>query len=328
MPSSQPAAAVGELTRDDLLDLLLRYNEATERLRASHDGLKAEVARLTAELEQKNRELERRERLAMLGEMAAGVAHEIRNPLGGISLYADALVEDLAGQCEPCDLAVRIQGGVRVLNRIVEDMLLFARELRLDVQVHALGDLVRGAVELASPEIARGGLRVALDDASLDVAVAVDGSLVTRALLNMALNSAQAGQGRGDASLRIAAERPADRRRGLVALTLEDTCGGIDPEDLPRIFNPFFTRRDAGTGLGLAIVHRTVEAHGGTITASNNARGGATLRLTLPLSRGVGVPPVAGDDALGRDGPGTHGQDPRATGTRETPARNPAPQGG
>lgn len=287
----------GDLTRDDLLELLVRYNEATERLEASHEGLKAEVVRLRAELEQKNRELERRQRLAMLGEMAAGVAHEIRNPLGGISLYADMLIADLADLPDPMDLARRIQSGVRILNRIVDDMLLFARELRIDAQVHRLDDLVCGALELARHDVSRSGLRVVVEANRLGVAVEADGSLVTRALLNMILNAAQAADGRRrGATLRITAAVEPDPSQ--VAVILEDTCGGITEEDLPRIFNPFFTRRDQGTGLGLAIVHRTIEAHGGRTAVVNNTLGGATLMVTLPLA-GTGASSTRPDQLVG-----------------------------
>lgn len=279
----QQALAV-DLTRGDLIDLLMRYNEATNRLQVSHEALQAEVGRLTAELEQKNRELERRERLAMLGEMAAGVAHEIRNPLGGISLYSDALVDDLADRPDLRNIAAKIQGGVRILDRIVEDMLLFARELRLDTRPHRLDDLVGGALELARHEILRSDLCVTVHPGELDFNVLADGSLVTRALLNMILNAAQAADGRTGATLRITAERD-PQAAGFVAVHLEDSCGGIAEQDLPRIFNPFFTRREQGTGLGLAIVHRSIEVHGGRTAAVNNSRGGATFTFTLPLVR-------------------------------------------
>jgi len=287
-----PAAAAGDMTRDELLEILVRYNELTERLRVSHEALQREVSRLTAELEQKNRELERRQRLAMLGEMAAGVAHEIRNPLGGISLYADMLAQDLAGAPEQAAIVLRMQRGVRILNRIVEDMLLFARDLRLDVRPHTLLDLVRAALELAAHETRRSNLRMVADESKLDVTVSADSHLIVRALLNVILNAAQAAEGRQAASLRITALcLPGDH---FAAVVLEDTCGGIADEDLPRIFNPFFTRRDQGTGLGLAIVHRAIEAHGGHVTAENNLVGGATFRFTLPVAAGsLPAEPVA-----------------------------------
>jgi signal transduction histidine kinase len=276
--AERPAAE--QLSRDELLGVLVRYNEATERLRASHEALNREVGRLTAELEQKNRELERRERLALLGEMAAGVAHEIRNPLGGISLYTDILRQDLAAAGgQPAEIVGRIQGGIRILNRIVEDMLLFARDLRMDVQPQRLMDLVGGALDLAGHEVSSSGLRVVLDETGLATAVAADGSLVTRALVNLILNAAQAGAGKSNAAVRITAGQTPD---GWVRVVLEDSCGGIAAEDLAKIFNPFFTRREQGTGLGLAIVHRTIEAHGGRITAANNQVGGATFEFTLP----------------------------------------------
>ena len=276
----EPAA--NELSRDDLLEILLRYNEATERLRVSHESLQGKVAGLTAELEHKNRELQRRERLAVLGEMAAGVAHEIRNPLGAISLCADLLADDLAGRAEPLGILSRLQNGVRILNRIVEDMLLFMRDLHIDARPHCLNDLVESALGFAALEIEHSGLRVVVSEWELMAEVQVDGLLIVRSLLNLMLNAAQAAEGRGEASLRIAAAQGAPQQ--CFAMMLEDTCGGIDEEDLDKIFDPFFTRREQGTGLGLAIVHRAIEAHGGHITANNNQVGGTTFTLTLPLA--------------------------------------------
>jgi signal transduction histidine kinase len=286
------AAARTELSRDDLLEILLRYNEATERLRSSHEALKGEVVRLRGELEEKNRELRRRQRLAVLGEMAAGMAHEIRNPLGGIMLCTDMLREDLAGSSESLDILVRLESGVRILNRIVEDMLLFTRDLHVDAQPWLLGDLVRSALDLASHDIRRSNLRVLVSDWELDHWVRADGSLIIRSLLNLILNAAQAGENRPGASLRITAVPRHESKQ--VAVILEDTCGGIAPEDLDKIFDPFFTRREKGTGLGLAIVHRTMEAHGGQIVAQNNRVGGATFTFTLPEGQRPDAP-AAGD---------------------------------
>jgi signal transduction histidine kinase len=281
----------GNLSRDDLLEVLERYTEVTDRLRVSHDGLKQEVVRLTAELEQKNRELERRERLAMLGEMAAGVAHEIRNPLGGITLCADMLAEDLADRPMEREIVRRVQNGVRIMGRIVDDMLLFARDLRLEMRGCCLADLVHTALEMAGPEIHRSGIRIVRDESELDAMVWVDADLMVRVMLNLVLNAAQITEQRGvAASLRITASAVDDG--DWMRVSFEDTCGGIAAEDLARLFNPFFTRREQGTGLGLAIVHRAMEAHGGEVSARNNALGGATFALVVPRTA----------EALGEDG--------------------------
>ncbi len=281
----------GNLSRDDLLEILERYNEATDRLRLSHDILTQEVSRLTAELEQKNRELERRERLAMLGEMAAGVAHEIRNPLGGITLCADMLTEDLADRPMEREIVRRIQNGVRMMGRIVDDMLLFARDLRIDPASCCLAEIVQMALQMAAPEINRSGIRIIRDESELDVMVHVDTDLMARVMLNLILNAAQITEQRGlQASLRITAEGLDDQR--WLRVSFEDTCGGIADDDLSRLFVPFFTRREQGTGLGLAIVHRAIEAHGGQVTAENNDAGGATFALLVPRqaeAAGTGV---------------------------------------
>ena len=106
--------------------IVLQYNEVTERLKASHERLLAEVARLRDELEHTNRQLERRERLAALGQMAAGLAHEIRNPLGGIQLYASLLARDLADSPNLLETVRKIQRGVHMLDGLVNDVRSFA----------------------------------------------------------------------------------------------------------------------------------------------------------------------------------------------------------
>src|SRR3954467_1174633 len=129
-------AAVGGSGRtlEDLHEVLQMYNEVTQRLQVSHEKLQAEVGRLTVQLEEKNRELEMKKRLAALGEMAAGIAHEIRNPLGGIQLYASTLLAEVSDRPLAAELVRKISSGVKGLNALVSDMLTFTRDLQLQKQ--------------------------------------------------------------------------------------------------------------------------------------------------------------------------------------------------
>src|SRR3954465_6434588 len=126
--SAPPAQRIEELGR-----IILAYSEVTEKLQQSHERLEQTVASLREELSEKNRMLERRNRLAALGEMAAGMAHEIRNPLGGIQLYASMLATDVAGPPQPFELGQKSGGWVRKLGRPVSPLPHFAREMRLQV---------------------------------------------------------------------------------------------------------------------------------------------------------------------------------------------------
>src|SRR5437016_7373300 len=119
---------------EELGRIILAYSEVTEKLQQSHERLEQTVASLRAELSEKNQQLERKNRLAALGEMAAGMAHEIRNPLGGIQLYASMLAKDLAGEPGALSLVNKIAGGVRRLEALGSQVLQFAREITVHVE--------------------------------------------------------------------------------------------------------------------------------------------------------------------------------------------------
>src|SRR5438105_4456186 len=142
--SSDPAQRIEELGR-----IILAYSEVTERLQQSHEQLTQTVAALRSELSEKNRLLERKERLAALGEMAAGMAHEIRNPLGGIQLYASMLAKDVAAMPPTLELVQKISGGVRRLEGLVSQVLHFTREIRVSAAETDLGSIVETAIDLA-----------------------------------------------------------------------------------------------------------------------------------------------------------------------------------
>src|SRR5665213_2136687 len=135
---------------DELGRIIASYNDITSRLQKSHEQLNSTVHRLRAELSEKNRLLERRNRLAALGEMAAGMAHEIRNPLGGIQLYASLLAKDVADRHDSLELVRKISGGVKRLEGIVGQVLQFTRELNIQPAAVDLAEVVEQAVEYAA----------------------------------------------------------------------------------------------------------------------------------------------------------------------------------
>ncbi len=285
-----PAEAPRPRSIEDLHEVLQLYNDVTQRLQVSHERLEQEVVRLTEQLEEKNRELELKKRLAALGEMAAGIAHEIRNPLGGIQLYASTLAAEVADRPLAAELVRKISNGVKGLNALVSDMLTFTRDLHLQMRSEGLGDIVAGAVDLAQPALLEHGIDLRVHAAAQTAIVHGDARLLQRVLLNLLLNAADA-----------IAESQATRREIVVAataaagrlrLTVTDSGPGIPPAVLEKMFDPFFTTKHSGTGLGLAIVHRIIEAHGGSISAANRMVGGvmsgAVITIILPAANATG----------------------------------------
>lgn len=270
------AAVVSE---SELATIIQTYNDVTERLKRSHEVLGREVCRLREELQEKNRELERRERLAALGEMAAGVAHEIRNPLGAIGLYASLLERDLTDRPAQLEIAKRIGVGVRKLESVVGDTLTFAAGAEPNRGVVRLTDVVESVLTQTAPQAQALEATIDVDEQLVPVRLLCDAGQLERLLLNLVFNALDAAGPQGRVWIRAGRIRPAD---DLFPLVVADDGPGIDPTIAPRVFNPFFTTKNNGTGLGLAIVHRIVEAHGGSIVVGHRDGGGAVFTVRLP----------------------------------------------
>ena len=272
--SVSPAQRIEELGR-----IILAYSEVTERLQESQERLQETVRTLRDELSEKNQMLERRNRLAALGEMAAGLAHEIRNPLGGIQLYAGLLSKDVSDRPESARLVEKISGGVKRLEGLVSQVLAFSREMRANIGPADLREIIDETLGLALGAIEAKGVRLEIEGPQR-LAVEVDSLLLGQAILNLALNAAEAvGEGGVVAVRFCGVGEGVDVKQ--FRLIVEDNGPGIPTGIMDRIFNPFFTTRETGTGLGLAIVHRVVEAHEGAITVSNRDGGGARFEIRV-----------------------------------------------
>lgn len=276
----------------DLATILVRYTDVTERLKHSHEALGREVVRLRDELEQKNKELQRRERLSALGVMAAGLAHEIRNPLGGMRLYAGLLERDLEDHPRQRDWVRRMERGIRTLEGLVTDVLAFSSDAEPVPQTVRVMDIVNEAVSASCLQAQSKRVQVEVDETLQNDFVVCDPAQVERAVLNLVLNALDAVpdggsiwiQSSGDATAAYENQREAggERARSTCEFCVQDNGPGIPVENLQRVFHPFFTTKHSGTGLGLAIVHRIAEANGGWVRAANRPGGGAVFTLCFP----------------------------------------------
>jgi two-component system sensor histidine kinase HydH len=227
----------------------------------------------------------RSQRLAAVGKLAAGVAHEIRNPLSSIKGFATYFRDRYRDNAEDGRIATVMIGEVDRLNRVVSQLMEVARPVSLARQPVSPAALVENTLLLVGEQLAAAGVTVQRRLEAGRAAVALDADRVGQVLLNLVLNAIEAMQP-GGGTLSLEAE---SGPTGAV-LRVGDTGRGIAPEDLPRIFDPYFTTKSAGTGLGLAIAHNIVEAHGGQIGVESRPGQGTRFTLRLP----AGQPEPAG----------------------------------
>jgi PAS domain S-box-containing protein len=233
-------------------------------------------------LDQMQTRLSRSERLATLGQVAAGIAHEIRNPLVGIGSTASLLVDDTE-TTDPrrADLEVILR-ETRRLDRIVNQIIEYARPRELAPMLFSFSDLVHEVLKLLDATFSNKALNVTCALPSTLPQVHADRDQIKQVLLNVFQNAIEASREGG--ALSVTACPFARNLDPGIVISVKDQGPGIPPEDLPHVFEPFFTRgKHRGTGLGLAICRNIIDAHGGDIQLTSDVGKGTTARLWLPL---------------------------------------------
>jgi signal transduction histidine kinase len=241
-------------------------------------GLVLEGAELLARTAEVERSLDHAEKLAAIGETAARIVHDIRNPVTAARSLAQQLVREPGSgfQAEHETILAELER----VERQVASLLRFARREEFHFGPVDLAELVRATVEGFRPRLERAGIAVELD-AARAVRVGADGEKVRQALINLIENAADA-LADAEAPRRLAVG--VESRNGSASIRVADSGPGVADDVLPRLFEPFFSGKPNGTGLGLAIAKRTVDAHGGRIVATCPPGGGLELRLELPLT--------------------------------------------
>jgi signal transduction histidine kinase len=260
---------------------LLADHERAQRHEVEEAARK--LREVNAQLQASFEQLRRADRLSALGELSAGLAHEIRNPLGSIEgavqiLGRRDLAEDTRN--EFTEMASR---EVARLKGLLSHFLEFARPQKPRVVASDIGSLLESVSKLATETAKMAQVEIAVEPGDGLPPVSVDPEQIRQVLLNLVINSVQSMPTGGQ--IRLRAHRDGDR----VWIEVKDEGVGIPEESLERIFDPFFTTRTGGTGLGLSIAYQIVNRHGGHIAARKNSGKGMTFSVTLPVTAESGV---------------------------------------
>jgi signal transduction histidine kinase len=226
-----------------------------------------------------------RDRLAAVGEMAAVIAHEVKNPLAGIEVMAGLLRRKIPEAPDAQAVLTDIISEAKMANAIVQEVLDFVRPIRLQVEHTAIADAVHGAIQLADTKARRGDVQVSLGLPD-GLQIQADQHQLTQVFTNLLMNAYEAMAGRGSVAIsaeRVTLEDGTDARDAVLVQVVDDGPGM--PKDVAeRVFDPFFTTKPQGSGLGLAIVRKIVDAHDGRIDLRTSAGPGTTIRVTLPVT--------------------------------------------
>jgi signal transduction histidine kinase len=245
----------------------------------------------------------RSDRLAALGELAAGVAHETRNPLATIRGFLQLLPSEYEDPDFRQECSTRVIGEIDRLARLTDDLLELARPIRPEQCETDLHELIGEVLDELGELFSQNG--VAREQSLVSIPLLpLDRDRIKQVLLNLVINAVQAMPQGGQLKVRLLECEEEWEEKGetrpWVCLEIEDSGSGIESRYLDRIFDPFFTTKDHGTGLGLALCHRIIEEHGGVIRVASTPGKGTTFRLYFPRSWGVGNMPLNTTQSLGR----------------------------
>src|SRR5246127_5588560 len=252
---------------DEIGDLGRNFNQMVKQLRESRE----EIERLH------RTQMSRAEHFATLGEVATGLAHEIRNPLAGIAGVIEIISRDLPASSPARAVIKDVRLEVAQINRILTDLLQAARPHPPEVRASDLNTTVEHAVMLARQQVLSKPIKIELEKNLQLPNVEHDSDQMHQVVLNLLLNSVQAIEGAGTIRVVVAAKKD----NALISVT--DSGRGISPEHLPFIFRPFYTTKGNGTGLGLSLARRIVEDHRGRIDVESELGRGTEFLITLPI---------------------------------------------
>lgn len=282
MPATGPAAAIAAAEQKNLARAFASFTEAATSLERSYAQLQSEIGRLRAELQQANAELEKERecarKLQALAEISAMLAHEIRNPLGSMELFASLLAESKLAP-EQNGWIQHIQAGLRGLAATVNNVLQLHADANPNLLPTDIGELLHWAFEFLGPLAQQAGVRISLCNEVVGVHILADPHRLQQVILNLVLNALHVLPQGGCVLL---AGRRLQMQGEWVELEITDNGAGICPEHLEHIFKPGFTTRLGSAGLGLAVCKKLVDQHGGLISVSSAVGQRTTFLVRLP----------------------------------------------
>jgi signal transduction histidine kinase len=244
------------------------------------------IIRDITEVKMLQEQSKRVERLSAMGEMAAELAHEIRNPLGSIELFSSLLAKDLSGDLKRWAESIRV--GIRSLNTIVSNMLHFANPLSPTFSSVNVHEIVEEILRFSDPIMSQREVRVTTQLKANNPVIDGDPELLKQMMLNLLFNAMKAMPTQGSLTIKTRTIRQAsgDFRAPFLEVKIQDTGIGIPPENLKRVFDPFFTTNKNGTGLGLSVVHQIVEKHCGSVRVTSKVNQGTTFTILFGCRQG------------------------------------------
>jgi signal transduction histidine kinase len=278
--------------RDEIGSLVAGFNVMADKLKKAHAELEGKVDASNKELEiayqmlkQRQEQLIRSEKMAALGQLSAGIAHEIRTPLTSIKIFIQSLAKEIdldENQKEDFRIVMR---EIDRMNEHITRFLNFARPEEPLFQAINVTALVKDAVNLLAAKLRSGGIRLDISLPEEHARVEGDPRQLAQVFLNLLLNAVEAMPQGGTLTIHSAVKVNPDSHQDLLQIVIKDTGHGVREKDRPYVFDPFFTTKEGGTGLGLSIVYSIVQKHNGRIEVESESGKGSSFILSLPIQK-------------------------------------------